>query len=88
MGIAQQVIITKSPSFSSTRRGVIFILAIYCMLKTIKEWIKDYQAIQKELNLMGMFTVTTMLGSYVYWDKELYDRWLEKKEEDMKPPSS
>ena len=58
------------------------------MLKTIKEWIKDYQAIQKELNLMGMFTVTTMLGSYVYWDKELYDRWLEKKEEDMKPPSS
>ena len=58
------------------------------MLKTIKEWIKDYQAIQKELNLMGLFTLTTMLGSYTYWDKELYDRWLEKKEEDMKPPSS
>ena len=58
------------------------------MLKTIKEWIKDYQAIQKELNLMGLFTMTTMLGSYTYWDKELYDRWLEKKEEDMKPPSS
>jgi len=52
------------------------------MLQIIKEWIKDYQAVQKELNLMGFFTVTTMFGSYVYWDKELYDRWLEKKEED------
>jgi hypothetical protein len=57
------------------------------MLNIIKEWIKDYNAVQKELNLMGLFTVTTMLGSYVYWDKELYDRWLEKKEEDTKPPS-
>jgi hypothetical protein len=57
------------------------------MLNIIKEWIKDYNAVQKELNLMGMFTVTTMLGSYMYWDKELYDRWLEKKEEGTKPPS-
>ena len=50
------------------------------MLKYIKEWIKDYQAVQKEMNLMGYFSATTIFGSFVYFDKELYETWLKKKE--------
>ena len=52
------------------------------MLKFIKEWIKDYQAVQKEMNLMGYFSATTIFGSFVYFDKELYETWLKKKEKE------
>ena len=50
------------------------------MLKYIKEWMKDYNEVQKEWNLMGFFSVSTMFGTYVYFDKELYEEYRKQKE--------
>ena len=52
------------------------------MLKYIKEWMKDYNEVQKEWNLMGFFSVSTMFGTYVYFDKELYEEYKKQKEKE------
>lgn len=36
------------------------------IVKTCKEWCKDYNAVQKELNDMGLFTAYHQWGAYVH----------------------
>ena len=57
-------------------------LVKYTMLKYIKEWIKDFDAVQKEFREMGYFTYTSMYGSFLYFDKEMYDEYMKKKEKE------
>jgi hypothetical protein len=47
------------------------------MLKKILEWCEDYNAVQQELNSMGIFT--HHLGTYV--NKEMYTAYWEKYED-------
>lgn len=37
------------------------------IIKYLKEWSKDYNAAQKELNDMGLFTAYHQWGSYVHY---------------------
>ena len=37
------------------------------LLNYFKEWSKDYNAVQKELNEMGLFTAYHQWGSYVHY---------------------
>jgi len=52
------------------------------MLKYIKEWIKDFNAIQKEIREMGYFSYNSIYGSFLYFDKEMYDAYMKKKEKE------
>ena len=37
------------------------------ILNTCKEWSKDYNAVQNELNKMGLFTAYHQWGAYVHY---------------------
>ena len=37
------------------------------IIKYFKEWVKDYNAAQKELNDMGLFTAYHQWGAYVHY---------------------
>ena len=37
------------------------------LLNYFREWSKDYNAVQKELNEMGLFTAYHQWGSYVHY---------------------
>tara|TARA_B100001057_G_scaffold485829_1_gene566072 strand:+ start:7300 stop:7491 length:192 start_codon:yes stop_codon:yes gene_type:complete len=49
------------------------------MLKYIREWIRDYNAVTKEFEKMGYFTLSTWFGSYTYLDKEMYKEYHDKQ---------
>ena len=49
------------------------------MLKYIQEWIKDYNAVQREFNEMGYFTISTWFGSWTHIDKEMYKKYNDKQ---------
>jgi len=43
------------------------------IIKYLKEWSKDYNAVQKELHDMGLFTAYHHFGAYVHYvDPTLY----------------
>ena len=44
--------------------------------------IKDYQAAQNEMNKMGFFQATTIFGTFVYFDKEMYEEYQKQKVKD------
>ena len=37
------------------------------IINCLREWSKDYNAVQKELNDMGLFTAYHQWGSYVHY---------------------
>ena len=49
------------------------------MLKYIKEWIKDYNAVQREFNEMGYFTIGTSFGTCTHIDKEMYKNYNDRQ---------
>ena len=51
------------------------------MLSYIKEWIKDYNAVQREFSEMGYFTVSSWFGSYTYVDKEMYKEYHDRQKQ-------
>ena len=51
------------------------------MLKYIQEWIKDYNAVTKEFEKMGYFTLGTWFGSYTYVDKEMYKEYHDRQKQ-------
>jgi len=51
------------------------------MLKYIQEWIKDYNAVQREFNEMGYFTISTWSGSWTHIDKEMYKEYNDRQKQ-------
>ena len=51
------------------------------MLKYIKEWIEDYNAVQREFNEMGYFTISTWSGSWTHIDKEMYKEYNDRQKQ-------
>ena len=46
------------------------------IIKYLKEWSKDYNAVQKELNDMGIFHTVHHLGNHTHIDKEQFKKYL------------
>lgn len=44
------------------------------MIKFLRQWIEDYQAVQQELQQMGIFNVITFYGIFTYIDHTIEDR--------------
>ena len=53
------------------------------MLKYIQEWIKDYNAVTKEFEKMGYFTLGTWYGTYTYVDKEQYRKYINARQKQI-----
>jgi hypothetical protein len=53
---------SKSPSFSFTRRGVNLFMLSSTMFKFIKNLILDFNEVEKELNKQGIFNFVTIHG--------------------------
>ena len=49
------------------------------MFKWIKELFKDWNAVQTELNQMGIFHSVHHLGNYTYVDKEQFKKYLNEQ---------
>ena len=49
------------------------------MLKYIKEWIQDYNAVQREFNEMVYFTISTWFGQWTHIDKEMYNEYNDRQ---------
>ena len=49
------------------------------MIKYIRQWINEYNAIIRETNEMGYFTLGTWFGSYTYLDKKMYKEYHDKQ---------
>jgi hypothetical protein len=48
------------------------------LIKYLKEWSKDYNAAQQELNDMGMFTVYHQWGSYIHYTDHKFSTHINK----------
>ena len=49
------------------------------MLRYIREWIKDYNAVQREFSEMGYFTVSSWFGSWTHIDKEMFKEYNDRQ---------
>ena len=46
------------------------------IIKYLKEWSKDYNAVQKELNDMGLFTAYHQWGAYVHYVEPKFSTYI------------
>lgn len=49
------------------------------MLRYIREWIKDYNAVQQEFSEMGYFTLSSWFGSWTHVDREMYEEYHDRQ---------
>lgn len=53
------------------------------MIKYIRQWINEYNAIIRETNEMGYFTLGTWYGTYTYVDKEQYRKYINARQKQI-----
>lgn len=51
------------------------------IIKYLKEWSKDYNAVQKELNDMGLWTAYHQWGAYVHYVEPKFSTYINNNDD-------